>query len=207
MGLTERNRNTAVLPEATPPMFRQLNSLLLLMTASGSPFSTAALYVAAGAWQTFTKEFYRMKRSLVCALLSLAMACGATALYAQQDTMSQGGPPHHQMMSPDQRLQHMTKMLNLTADQQQKIKPILENQQTQMESLHQDTSMSRQDKMSKMQELRQSTNQQINGLLTPDQQQKWSQMQERRMEHSGHGAGMGAGSGSGQAQPQQPPPQ
>jgi Spy/CpxP family protein refolding chaperone len=183
-------------------MFRQLNSLLLLMTTSGSPFSTAALYVAAGAWQTAAKEFDRMKRSLICALLAGAMACCGTALYAQ-DTMSQGGPPAgHHMMSPDQRLQHMTKMLNLTADQQQKIKPILENQQTQMESLHQDTSMSQQDRMAKMQQLRQSTNQQINGILTPEQQQKFQQMQAQQREHMGRGAGA-----AGQSQPQQAPPQ
>ncbi len=183
-------------------MFRQLNSLLLLMTTSGSPFSTAALYVAAGAWQTVAKEFDRMKRSLVCALLAGAMACCGTALYAQQDTMSQGGPPAgHHMMSPDQRLQHMTKMLNLTADQQQKIKPILENESTQMQSLHQDTSMSRDDRMSKMQQIRQGTNEQINGVLTPEQQQKFQQMQAQQREHMGHGAG------AGQAQPQQAPPQ
>jgi Spy/CpxP family protein refolding chaperone len=186
-------------------MFRQLNSLLLLMTTSGSPFSTAALYLAAGAWQTVEKEFYRMKRSLVGAVLSLAMACGATALYAQQDTMSQGAPQNHHTMSADQRLQHMTRMLNLTSDQQEKIKPILENEQTQMQSLHQDSSLAPADRRSKMQELRQNTNQQINGVLTPDQQQKWSQMQEHRHEHMGHGAG--AGAGAGQAQPQQAPQQ
>ena len=181
-------------------MYRQLNSLLLLMTTSGSPFSTAALYLAAGAWQTATKEFYRMKRSIVCALLSLVLACGATALYAQQDTMAPAGAPHHPVMSPGQRLEHMTKLLNLTADQQQKIKPLLESEQTQMQSVHQDSSLAPVDRRSKMQEIRQSTNTQINGLLTPDQQQKWSQMQERQRERM-HGAG--AGAGAGQTQPQQ----
>jgi periplasmic protein CpxP/Spy len=173
-------------------MFRQLNAVVVLMTTSSSPFSTAVLYVAAGAWQTVSKEFYRMKKMFVCALLTFALACCGTALYAQQDTMSQGGPQagqQHRMPSPDQRLQHMTKMLNLTPDQQEKIKPILENEQSQMQSMRQDTSMSRQDRMSKAQQIRQSSDDQIKQVLTPDQQQKWSQMQQERQNHMGQGGG------------------
>jgi periplasmic protein CpxP/Spy len=169
---------------------RQLHAVLVLMAASSSPFSTAALFVASSAWQTVSKEFYRMKKSLVSALLAVAMACCATALYAQQDNMSQSGQPQgHHMMSPEQRLQHMTKMLNLTPEQQEKIKPILENQSTQMQSLHQDTSMSRDDKMAKAQQLRQTTDEQIKGILTPEQQQKWSEMQARHQGNMGEGHG------------------
>ncbi len=173
-------------------MWRQLNAVLVLMTTSSSPFSTGAIYVATSAWQTVSKEFFRMKKSLICALLTLALACCGTALYAQQDTMSQGAPQagQHRMPSPDQRLQHMTKMLNLTPDQQAKIKPILENEQTQMQGLHQDTSMSRDDRMSKAQSIRQSSNDEIKQILTADQQQKWSQAQEER--HGGMGQGGGA---------------
>ena len=177
-------------------MFRQLNAVLAIMNVSSSPFSTAALFVATSAWQTVTKECCRMKKSLVCALLAMTMTLGGAALYAQ-DTMGQGGPGGgHHMMSADQQLEHMTQMLNLTADQQQKIKPILENQQTQMQALHQDTSMSQADRRSKMMQIHQNTQQQIGAVLTPEQQQKWQQMQEQHREHMGHG-------GMGQAPPQQ----
>jgi len=169
-------------------MLRQFHAVLMLMAASSSPFSTAATFVASSAWQTVSKESYRMKKSLLCASLAVAMACCGTALYAQQqDNMGQGGPPqgHHMLMSPEQRLQHMTKMLNLTPEQQEKIKPILESQNTQMQSLHQDTTMSREDRMAKAQQIRQSGDEQIKGVLSPDQQQKWSQMQAQR-ESMGH---------------------
>jgi len=128
-----------------------------------------------------------MRKSLVCALLAVAMACCGTALYAQQDNMGQGGPPagHHMQMTPDQQLQRMTKTLNLSDDQQQKIKPLLENQSQQMQSLRQDTTMSREDRMAKMQQIRQSTNEQIKEILNPDQQKQFEQMQNR------HGGGMG----------------
>lgn len=151
-----------------------------------------------------------MKKVLICALLAIAMACLGTALYAQ-DTMSQGqgmgqgGGMHHMQMSPDQRLQHMTQQLNLTADQQTKIKPILEQEQQQMQPLHGDTSMSQQDKWSKMQQIRQGTNDQIKAVLTPDQQTKFAQMQER---HGPGGMGHGGmGAGGMQAPPQQAAPQ
>jgi len=133
-----------------------------------------------------------MKKSLVCALLAVTMACCGTALYAQQDNMGQGGPPQgrHMPMSPEQRLEHMTKMLNLTTDQQQKIKPILENDQSQMQALHQNTSMAQADRVAKEREIRNNTDQQINGVLTPVQQQKWQRMVRERDSGTGHG-GMG----------------
>ena len=183
-----------------------------LMTTSNAPVSTAATFVAATAWRRVSKEFYRMKKVLICALLAIAMACLGTALYAQ-DTMSQGqgmgqggpGGMHHMPMSPDQRLQRMTQQLNLTADQQQKIKPILEQEQQQVQTLHQDTSISQQDKWGKMQQIRQGANDQIKSVLNPDQQQKFTEMQERHgpggMDHGG------MGQGGMQAPPPQAPPQ
>jgi Spy/CpxP family protein refolding chaperone len=192
-------------------IFQRLHAMAVLMTTSNAPVSTAATFVAATAWRRVSKEFYRMKKVLVCALLAVAMACLGTALYAQ-DTMSpgqgmgQGGPGgmHHGPMSPDQRLQRMTQQLNLTADQQTKIKPILEQEQQQMQTLHGDTSMSQPDRMSKMQELRQGTNNQIKSVLTADQQQKFVQMQDRHGPGMGHG---GMGQDGMQAPPQQAPPQ
>jgi hypothetical protein len=199
-------------------MFRKLQAVTVLMTTSNSPFSMAAMLVATSAWQRVSKELYKMKRALLCALLAIAVACCGTALYAQQDNMGQGqmgqgqtdqgqmapNGNHHPMMSPDQRLAHLTKMLNLTSDQQQKIKPMLEQEQQQMMSMHEDTSMSQADRMTKMHQLRQSTNDQIKSVLTPDQQTKFTQMQDRQMERMGqHGMGQGSGMGQGQSQPQQ----
>ena len=183
----------------------------VLMTTSNAPVSTVPTFVAATAWRRVSKEFYRMKNVLICALLAISMACLGTTLYAQ-DSMSQGqgmgqgpGAPHRMAMSPDQRLQHLTQKLNLTADQQQKIKPILEQEQQQVQTLHQDTSISQQDKWGKMQQIRQGTNDQIKSVLNPDQQQKFTQMTER---HGPGGMGHGGmGEGGMQAPPQQAPPQ
>src|SRR5271170_5563786 len=114
-------------------IFQKLHAMAVLMTTSNAPVSTAATFVATTAWRRVSKEFYRMKKVLICALLAIAMACLGTALYAQDamgqgQGMGQGGPGggHRMPMSPDQRLQRLTQQLNLSADQQQKIKPMLE---------------------------------------------------------------------------------
>jgi Spy/CpxP family protein refolding chaperone len=129
--------------------------------------------------------------------MAMAFTFAGASAFAQ---MGPGGPGHGQPMSADQRLQMMTKQLNLTADQQQKIKPLLESESQQMQALHQDTSLSQEERMSKMQQIRQGTNEQIKSSLNPDQQQKFDEMMARR----GHGHG-----GPGGAPPagQSPPPQ
>ena len=140
-----------------------------------------------------------MKRALICALLTLAMAAPGTALYAQaqQDNGQGGGRAHGMQMSPDQRMQHMTKMLNLSADQQEKIKPILESESQQMQTLHQDTSLTREQRFDKMREIRENTMTQIKPILSADQQAKWEQMRRKPMPPE-------AGQGSQQSAP---PPQ
>ena len=178
-----------------------------MMTISSSPFSTAAMFVAAGAWQRIFKELSRMKKAAACVFLSMAMAMCGSALYAQmQDGASQGAMHPMGPMSSDQRLQHLTQMLNLTTDQQSKIKPILDNESQQMQALRADTSMSRADRMSKMQSIRETTNSQITPILTPDQQQKYQQMQAQMKQHMHNGVAPNAtGPGGDAATP--PPPQ
>ena len=132
-----------------------------------------------------------MKKLILPATLALGLALMGISAWAQMGTMGsgqEGGQMGHRPMSPDQRLQMMTKKLNLSPDQQTKIKPILENESQQMQALHQDSSMSQEDRMSKMQQIRQSSNEQIKSNLNSDQQQKFEEM----MSHQGHGGPHGA---------------
>ena len=71
---------------------------------------------------------------------------------------------------------HLTKQLNLSADQQTKLKPILEDQRKQMEAVHNDSSLSREDRFSKMQALRQSSDADIKGVLNEEQQKNFDKM-------------------------------
>jgi Spy/CpxP family protein refolding chaperone len=86
------------------------------------------------------------------------------------------------MPSVDQRVQRLTKILNLNDDQQAKVKSILEDQQSQMSTLRQDTSMSQQDRRAKFMQIHQDAQQKVRAVLNDDQKAKFDQMQARRKE-------------------------
>ncbi len=120
-----------------------------------------------------------MKKAFICALLAAAVACGGTASYAQQ---GKTGQAQHAAMPPEQHLQAMTKMLNLTPDQQKKIKPLLDSEFEQTKAVRQNTSMQSDDQIAKMRDIRMKTDAQIKPILTPQQLQKWEQMRSQHEE-------------------------
>jgi periplasmic protein CpxP/Spy len=105
---------------------------------------------------------------------------------AQGGEMGGHGGGHRQMPSVDEQLKHMTKKLDLTADQQPKIKAILDDQHAKMEALHNDTSIPREDKRGKMGEIHQASETQIRAVLNEDQQKKFDKMQEEQHDRMGH---------------------
>ena len=81
-------------------------------------------------------------------------------------------------------MSRMTQELNLTADQQAKIKPIFASEHSQMRALKKDTSLTAQQRREKMKEIRQTADSQIKQVLTADQQTKWQQLRaEKRAAH------------------------
>jgi periplasmic protein CpxP/Spy len=99
----------------------------------------------------------------------------------QQTSMSQdGGGHHHGPPDPAERTTELTKRLNLTSDQQTKVQSALESERSQMESVHQDSSLSQQDRRAKMMEIHKSADEQIRGILDSTQQKKWDEMQAKR---------------------------
>jgi periplasmic protein CpxP/Spy len=157
-----------------------------------------------------------MKRQLCSLVLTGLLATGVMLAQEPGSAPDQnapqaegGGMAGHRggmMMDPDQRLAHMTKRYKLTADQQSQIKPILQDEQQQMQAMHADTTSSREDKHAKMQSMHQVSTQKIEAVLTDEQKQKFEadqqKMQERRSEHM-HGGGQGSvDAGQPPAQPQ-----
>ena len=124
-------------------------------------------------------------------LLSLAMAAGSAFAQDNPAPSPQTYPMHgHHRMDPDTQLKHMTKQLDLSADQQSQIKPMLESRQQQMQALWQDQSLSQQDRRQKMMAIQQDTSNQIEGVLNDNQKQKYEAMQAKMREHGmRHGAG------------------
>jgi Spy/CpxP family protein refolding chaperone len=99
-----------------------------------------------------------------------------------QEHGAMGGGSMMGPMTPENRLKMLTEKLNLTEDQQAKLKPVLEEQSKQMKAIHDDTSLAPADKQAKMKELHESSVEKMNAILTPDQQAKWKQMRQEMMD-------------------------
>jgi periplasmic protein CpxP/Spy len=138
----------------------------------------------------------RLAAAAFVVIMSLAV-CTGTAF--SQDSQSQPAPPapgsdngghkmggHHQMRSVDEQLQHLTKKLNLSDDQQTKVKAVLEDQRTKMEALRNDASTSREDRFPKMREIHENSNTQIKAILNEDQQKKFDKIEQEQHERMGH---------------------
>ena len=76
-------------------------------------------------------------------------------------------------------LARMTKDLNLTADQQTKVQPILDQAKPQLAAIHQEARQ-------KMKTVMDSTMSQIRPLLTADQQKKLDDMKARQDRMNAH---------------------
>jgi len=141
--------------------------------------------------------------------LGLGIAFGQNAQgQAAPDQSGQGAGMdgrmgRHAMPSVDDQVKHMAKKLNLSDDQQAKLKPILEDQRKQMEQIRDDSSLSREDRFSKMKSVHENSAAQIKTLLNEDQQKQFDKMQAERREHmGGRGPGNGRPPSDGPSPPQ-----
>lgn len=151
-----------------------------------------------------------MRHALRTLAFSSALCLGLTsgaALLAQDATtqpdqapMHHGGP--HGPMSPDKELEHLTKQLSLSSDQQTQIKPILQDRQDQMRQIHEDNSLARPDKMAKMKTLDDSSNTKLEAVLNADQKTKYEKMIADRKAKMEEMRASRQNGGQGDAQPQ-----
>jgi Spy/CpxP family protein refolding chaperone len=114
------------------------------------------------------------------------LAGGALALagWAQQPAQSEehGQRAGRAMPSVDDQVAAMTDELNLTADQQAKIKPVLQDQHDQMQGLMRDTSLSPDDRRAKARSVHQTTVAKVREVLNDDQKKKYDAWQQEMRE-------------------------
>jgi len=111
-------------------------------------------------------------------LITLTAACAAmlatiSIANTQEPADKDAGGHKHRHHKWGNSLEHMTKTLDLTADQQAKIGPILEQAKPQLKA-------ARQESKEKAMVIRDNVRAQIRPLLTPPQQQKWDAIQKAR---------------------------
>ena len=151
-----------------------------------------------------------MQTKLFTLALGSLLAFGATTAALAQDnppptqdqnqaTPRPDGPHGRGMhMDPNRQLEHLTRQLNLTADQQAQIKPMLVERQQKMQALFQDQSLSQEDRRTQMRTISEGTRNSIKAVLTDEQKQKFDTMRE----HGRHGGPGGPPPDSSSPQPQ-----
>ena len=105
-----------------------------------------------------------MSRFLIFGLLGSALIVGTGAAWA-------GGGGHGHKHDPKTKLEWMTKKLDLTKEQQDKILPILQDKHQKMEALH-----------NQMKEVRKNAMSRVEAELTPDQKETFQKLREKRKE-------------------------
>jgi periplasmic protein CpxP/Spy len=147
-----------------------------------------------------------MRNPVIAIALGGLLAIGASsAIYAQDNTgqapqQTQEGPGHRGM-DPARQLEHLTKALSLSSDQQTQIRPILQDRDQKMQALWQNQSISREDRHTQAEAIRQSSDTQIQAVLNDQQKQKYQEMQQQMQEHR-RGGMQGGGDNAPSSQPQ-----
>ncbi|HSU33844.1 MAG TPA: hypothetical protein VLJ11_21635 [Bryobacteraceae bacterium] len=128
-------------------------------------------------------------------ILGIGIAMAAPAPQGQSDSSHAHRGMGGRQMDPDREVQRLGKLLNLTDDQKNQIKPILADRQQQMQSLMQDSSLQPKERHEKMRSIMEDSNTKVKAVLNDDQKAKFDQMQQqmrermqqRRQEHQQNG--------------------
>ena len=113
-----------------------------------------------------------MKRNLLTLATAGAIALGGFALVNAQDGTGFAG---HGFRGHQFAMQHLTKSLNLTSDQQAKVQPLIDQAKPQIIAIHKNA-------MQQTQAILDKTMSQIRPMLTPEQQTKFDALQKARQD-------------------------
>jgi periplasmic protein CpxP/Spy len=123
------------------------------------------------------------KFSLVAALALGGLLAGANLSSAQDNNHANGnatpGRARRQPPTVEQRLERLTKALNLTDEQKPKVKAVLEEQTKKFEAMRNDSSLTRDERREKFRTMRQEENKKMKAILTPEQFDNYQQQMRR----------------------------
>jgi hypothetical protein len=123
------------------------------------------------------------------ALLASIFFVSACLVVAQTPSSAPGNDAqtkteHRYHADPQKQLAHLTSKLALTADQQARILPLLNERQQKIASLEGDNTLSAKDRREKMHALRSEYEGKIRGVLTDTQLTAYDQMRQEARERA-----------------------
>ncbi len=124
-----------------------------------------------------------MKNSLKYLVLALGAALlTLPALRAEETTggTPAGGPGDgRREMRREKMGDHMAEELGLSAEQKAQFKEINQQEKAELEALHKDTAMAKEDRHAKAEAIRKSYMEKRQALMTPEQREKAGKMREK----------------------------
>jgi hypothetical protein len=126
-----------------------------------------------------------MKKQFVTLALTTFFGLGTIGIAAaapQQDQQSPAPVQNqgHRQADPNRQIKMLTKRLNLSADQQNQLLPILSDRQQQIAAIQADNSLSSKDRHAKMRAVREDSETKIRALLNDTQKQTYDQLQQQQ---------------------------
>ena len=137
-----------------------------------------------------------MKKTVFVLAMVCAFSITATHVSAQDNTPKEKNKSEVRgdRRGPGGNSMDMYKDLNLTKDQESKIKAIDEEQRTKMQELRKDNTLSEDARREKMMAMRKERMEKVNAVLTKEQQSKWEAQRKERMNRGGERPNRGNGS-------------
>lgn len=118
-------------------------------------------------------------KSKLLALIALgSLVAFAPLVNADTSSSTSGRKATRRAAASNGQLKHIDDELQLTADQKEKLKPIMQDETQKLKALRQDTSLSKQDKAAKIKTIHEETNAKVKPILTADQLEKWNKLRE-----------------------------
>ena len=115
-----------------------------------------------------------VKFFLIGSAFLASMTCNVVA---QSDTANNPVPTPGQCDQGGKHWSHdPLAKLNLTEDQKSQVQPIMQKARDEMKAIHEDSTLTQEQKGQQIQTIKQSTDEQLKSILTPDQFQKYQQM-------------------------------
>jgi Spy/CpxP family protein refolding chaperone len=122
--------------------------------------------------------------ALAISLPAAAQAPPASAPSQSAPPQTQTPPAHEPNQGPNAQgapsQANEDNPLNLTEEQKAKLRPIIMDENQQMEALRNDTTMTQDQKIAKANQIRAEASPKIKAILTPEQLQKLSELQQER---------------------------
>jgi Spy/CpxP family protein refolding chaperone len=129
------------------------------------------------------------KTLLIAALAAGALLAGSSSLLAQDTTNTPPTGEHGPGLKGGRH--DLAKELDLTDAQKPKFQEITKSSREKLKALHEDTSLTKEERKTKAKAIQEDTTTQMKALLTPEQFTKWQEIAKKMRGNRPPGGGAG----------------